>query len=105
MTGIMKLIFNQPRGKWPDELVKVVWSHNTTISRSTGFIPFKLLFGDEAITPEEAKAGSIRTVASVEDEANYSVAKDTIEGIRLQDVENINKYQAETIKCVIEKFG
>jgi hypothetical protein len=67
MTGIMKLIFNQPRGKWPDELVKLVWSHNTTISRSTGFTPFKLLFGDEAITPEEAKAGSIRTVASVED--------------------------------------
>jgi hypothetical protein len=98
MTGIMKLIFNQPRGKWPDELVKVVWSHNTSISRSTGFTPFKLLFGDEAITPEEAKAGSIRTVASVEDEANYFVAKDTIEGIRLQAVENINKYQAETIK-------
>jgi hypothetical protein len=98
MTGIMKLIFNQPRGKWPDELVNVVWSHNTTISRSTGFTPFKLLFGDEAITPEEAKAGSIRTIASVEDEANYSVAKDTIEGTRLQAVENINKYQAKTIK-------
>jgi hypothetical protein len=98
MTGIMKLIFNQPRGKWPDELVKVVWSHNTSISRSTGFTPFKLLFGDEAITPKEAKAGSIRIVASVEDEANYSVAKDTIEGIRLQAVENINKYQVETIK-------
>jgi transposase InsO family protein len=56
ITGIMKLIFNQPRRKWPDELIKVVWSHNTTISRSTGFTPFKLLFGDEAITPEEAKA-------------------------------------------------
>jgi hypothetical protein len=55
MTGIMKLIFNQPRGKWPDELNKVVWSHNTTTSRSTRFTPFKLLFGDEAITPEEAK--------------------------------------------------
>jgi hypothetical protein len=98
MTGIMKLIFNQPRGKWPEELIKVVWSHNTTTSRSTGFTPFKLLFGDEAITPEEAKAGSIRTVASTEDEADYSVAKDAIEGTRLQDVENINKYQAETIK-------
>jgi transposase InsO family protein len=35
MTGIMKLIFNQPRGKWPDELIKVVWSHNTTVLRST----------------------------------------------------------------------
>jgi hypothetical protein len=96
----MKLIFNQPRGKWPDELIKVVWSHNTTVSRSTGFTPFKLLFGDEAITPEEAKAGSIRIVASTEgeDEVDYSVEKDAIEGIRLQAVENINKYQAETIK-------
>jgi transposase InsO family protein len=98
MTGIMKLIFNQPRGKWPNVLIKVVWSHNTTTSRSTGFTPFKLLFGDEAITPEEAKAGSIRTVASAEDEADYHVAKDTIEGTRLQAVENINKYQAEIIK-------
>ena len=96
----MKLIFNQPRGKWPDQLIKVVWSHNTTISRSTGFTPFKLLFGDEAITPEEAKTGSIRVVASAESdpEADHSVEKDSIEGIRLQAVENINKYQAETIK-------
>jgi hypothetical protein len=98
MTGIMKLIFNQPRGKWPEELIKVVWSHNTTISRATGFTPFKLLFGDEAITPEEAKVGSIRTVASAEEEADYSMAKDAIEGTRLQAVENINKYQAKTIK-------
>jgi transposase InsO family protein len=75
MTGIMKPIFNQPRGKWPDELIKVVWSHNTTVSRSTGFTPFKILFGDEAITPEEAKAGSIRTAASAEDKADYHVAK------------------------------
>jgi hypothetical protein len=98
MTGIMKLIFNQPRGKWPDKLIKVVWSHNTIASRSTGFTPFMLLFGDEAITPKEAKTGSIRTIASAEDEADYQVTKDTIEGTRLQAIENINKYQAETIK-------
>jgi hypothetical protein len=98
MSGIMKLIFNQPRGKWPEELIKVVWSHNTTVSRSTSFTPFKLLFGDEAITLEEAKTGSIRTTASAEDEADYHVAKDTIEGVRLQAMENINKYQAEKIK-------
>jgi hypothetical protein len=55
MIGIMKLIFNQPRGKWPEELIKVVWSHNIVVSRSTGFTPFKLLFGDEAITSEEAR--------------------------------------------------
>ena len=65
-----------------------------------GSTPFKLLFGDEAITPEEAKTGSIRIVASAESdsEAAYSIEKDALEGIRLQAVENINKYQAETVK-------
>jgi transposase InsO family protein len=67
ITGIMKSIFNQPKGKCPDELIKVVWSHNTTASRSAGFTPFKLLFSDEAITPEEARMGSIRTLAFVGD--------------------------------------
>jgi transposase InsO family protein len=98
ITGIMKSIFNQPRGKWPDELIKVVWSHNTIVSRSIGFTPFKLLFGDEAITPEEARRGSIRTLALAEDEENCKIAKDTIEETRLQAVDHINKYQAETIK-------
>jgi hypothetical protein len=78
----------------------VVWSHNTTTSRSTGFTPFKLLFGDEAVTPEEAKTGSIRVVASAESgpEDACLVEKDALEGTRLQAVENINKYQAETVK-------
>ena len=76
----------------------MVWSHNTTTSKSTGFTPFKLLFGDEAITPEEARMGSIRTLALTEDEADCQVTKDTIEGTRLLAIEHINKYQAETIK-------
>jgi hypothetical protein len=97
-TGIMKSIFNQPKGKCPDELIKVVWNHNIVVSRSIGFTPFQLLFGDEAITPEEARMGSIRTLASTEDEGNCKITKDTIEGTRLQAIEYINKYQAETIK-------
>jgi transposase InsO family protein len=98
ITGIMKSIFNQPKGKWPDELIKVVWNHNTAVSRSTGFTPFKLLFSDEAITPEEARTGSIRTLTSIEDEGDCQVTKDTIEGTMLQAMEHINKYQAETVK-------
>jgi hypothetical protein len=98
ITRIMKSIFNQPRGKWPDELIKVVWNHNTVVSRSTGFTPFKLLFGDKAITPEEARTGSIRILASTEDEGHCQITKDTIEGTRLQAIEHINKYHAKTIK-------
>jgi hypothetical protein len=62
------------------------------------FTPFKLLFGDKAITPEEARTGSIRTLASAEDEEDCKITKDTIEGIRLQAKDHINKYQAETVK-------
>jgi hypothetical protein len=97
-TGIIKSIFNQPKGKWPHKLIKVVWNHNTAVSRSTGFTLFKLLFGDEAITLEEARTGSLRTLASTEDEGDCQITKDTIEGTRLQEIEHINKYQAETIK-------
>jgi hypothetical protein len=95
ITGIMKSIFNLPKGKWPDELVEVVWNHNTVVSRSIGFTPFKLLFGYETITLEEAKTGSIRTLASAEDEDTSKISKDTIEGVRLQAIDHINKYQAE----------
>jgi hypothetical protein len=79
-------------------LIKVVWSHNTAISRSIGLTPFKLLFGDEVITPEEARTGSIRTTTSAEDEIDCQITKDTIEGTRLQAIEHINKYQVKTIK-------
>jgi hypothetical protein len=71
---------------------------HTVVSRSTGFTPFKLLFGDKAITPEEARTVSIRTLASAEDEEDCKITKDTIEGTRLQAIDHINNYQAETVK-------
>jgi hypothetical protein len=69
-----------------------------------GFTPFKILFDNEAITPEEARMGSIRTLASAEDEENCKITKDTIEGTRLEAIEHINKYQAEIIKWWDQKL-
>jgi hypothetical protein len=83
LTGIMRSIFNLPKGRWPDKLIKVVWNHNTIVLRSTGFTPFKLLFGDEAITLEEVKTGSIRTLSSAKDEDACKVSKDSIQGVML----------------------
>jgi IS30 family transposase len=48
-STISKTLFNLHKGKWVEELPKVVWSHNTTASRTTGFTPFKLLYGEEAM--------------------------------------------------------
>jgi len=41
-------------------MTKVVWSHKTTTSRATGFTPFKLLYGEEDVMPEELKFQSLR---------------------------------------------
>ena len=62
------------------------------MSRSTGFTLFKLLYRDKAITLE-ARIFSIRTIALTDDEDSPKISKDTIEGIRLQAIDNINKYK------------
>jgi hypothetical protein len=63
-----------------DELPKVIWSHNTTVSRATGFTPFRLLFGTEAMTPEEIKNESMRVLKPKKiEEIDEKVEKDTSE--------------------------
>ena len=51
-SAISKTLFNLRKGRWTEELPKVVWSHNTTASRATGFTPFKLLYNEEAMLPQ-----------------------------------------------------
>jgi hypothetical protein len=60
--------------------------------------PVQASVGDEAITPGEARMGSIRSQALAEDEEYCKITKDTIEGTRLQAIDHINKYQVETVR-------
>jgi transposase InsO family protein len=92
---ISKTIFNLRKGKWVEELPKVVWSHNTTTSRTAGFTPFKLLYSEEAMLPEEIKHQSLRVVKQVL-AADEEYSKEIIEGTGLEAVENIIKYQEQT---------
>jgi transposase InsO family protein len=54
LLGITKSLVGLPKGKWTEELIKVVWNHNTSTSRSTSFTPFELLFGDEVVSPKKS---------------------------------------------------
>jgi hypothetical protein len=54
-TSIKKYLEDQKKRKWIEELLKVVRSHNTLVSRATNFTPFKFLFTEEVVTPEEIK--------------------------------------------------
>jgi transposase InsO family protein len=44
-TAIKKILENQTKGKWVEELPRAVWSHNTSVWRVTKFTRFKLLYG------------------------------------------------------------
>jgi transposase InsO family protein len=96
-SRIKKCLYDQKKGKWTDELPKVIWSHNTTMSRATGFTPFRLLFGTEAMTPEEIKNESMRVQKAKEiEEIDTKVEKDMIELAILKATENFKKHQKET---------
>jgi hypothetical protein len=58
------------------------------------FSPFNLLYGEEAMTPEEIKFGSWRTRASTNEDLAATV--DIIEMVKLQAAQNLSKYQDET---------
>jgi hypothetical protein len=90
-------LFNLCKGKWVKELPKVVWSHNTTLSRAMGFTPFKLLYREEAMLPEEVRHQSLRVMKQAL-AANEEYLKETIKGIRLEAIQNITKYQEQTKK-------
>ena len=96
--GVSKRLVNMKKGKWVEEMTRVIWSHNTSESRTTGFTPFRLLFGEEAVLPEEVIHGSLRTKTKENDEAGRKVVADCVEGTRLQALYNIQRYQAETVK-------
>jgi transposase InsO family protein len=94
-SAIKKCLFEQKKGKWADELSRVIWSHNTTESRTMKFTPLRLLYGAEAMCPEELANESARVLAGSSRE-NEEANKDLVEIDRLDAVQNLLKYQEET---------
>ena len=96
-VGIKENITELPKGKWVDELSRVIWSHNTTESRTRKFTPFKLLYSEEAVTQEEIKLKSWRsTEGTKEIEEDIKPSIDTIEVGKMQATINLGRYQEET---------
>ena len=54
---------------WLDELPAVLWSLCTTPNRSTGFTPFFLVYGAEAVIPTDTEFDSPRVTMYTEAEA------------------------------------
>jgi hypothetical protein len=77
-------------------MLKVVWSHNTTMCRVTYFTQFWLLYGVEVVLPEEVKYRSLRTGTEALACPSEAEEKDLLELDKLKAVANLLKYQEET---------
>ena len=63
LQGLKPRIYNRLKKfgkKWLAELSSVIGSLRNTSSRATGFIPFFLVYGAEAILPTDLEYGSPR---------------------------------------------
>jgi transposase InsO family protein len=66
LQGIKSRFFdklNKHGKKWAAELPSVLWSLRTTPSQATGFTPFFLVYGSEAMLPTDVEYGSPRLKA------------------------------------------
>jgi hypothetical protein len=81
LQGLKPRIYNDLNkfGKrWMKELPSVVWSLRTMPSRATGFTPFFLVYGSEAILPTDLEYGSPRTRA-YDDRSNRTNREDSLD--------------------------
>jgi hypothetical protein len=83
LQGLKPRIYNglNKFGKrWMNELPSVVWSLRTMPSRATGFTPFFLVYGAEAILPTDLEYGSPRTrTRAYADQSNQANQEDSLD--------------------------
>jgi transposase InsO family protein len=81
LQGLKPRIYNDLNKfdkRWMKELPSVVWSLRMTPSRATGFSPFFLVYGVEAILPTDLEYGSLRTKA-YDDRSNQTSREDSLD--------------------------
>ncbi|XP_066160631.1 uncharacterized protein [Oryza sativa Japonica Group] len=95
LEALKKRLEGAAKGKWPEELLLVLWALRTTPTRPTKFSPFMLLYGDEAMTPAELGANSPRVMFSGGEEGR-EVSLELLEGVRVEALEHMHKYATST---------
>jgi hypothetical protein len=88
-TAIKKILEDQLKGKLAEELLRAVWSHNTSVCRVTKFTPSKLLYGEEPVTLEEIKLCSAKTRVDATYSPSEAESKDLLELERMKADENL----------------
>ena len=62
IIGNIQRNLEDKKGRWPEELPKVLWAQRTTNKRAIDEFPFSLVFGTEAVLPTEARQPILMTL-------------------------------------------
>jgi len=57
----LKKRLDDAKGRWVDELPRVLWTYHTTPQKSTRETPFSMTYGSEAVVPLETGFPTLRT--------------------------------------------
>ena len=87
MLKILKKMKHEYRGKWSDHLADVLWACRSFVKTATGFSPFSLIYGTEAISPMELVVPTPRVVL----EESQEDTEDTNNERRLADLERVEE--------------
>ena len=98
LQGLKPRIFNRLNkfgAHWLAELPAVLWSLRTTPSRATGYTPFFMVYGSEAVLPTDLDYGAPRIRAYDEQgaEASHQDAMDQLDEARDIALLRSAKYQ------------
>jgi hypothetical protein len=91
-----KILEGEKKGKWVEVMPTAVWGHNKTVCRAIYFTSFRLMYGAEAMLPEEIKYRSLRAAAESTTCPNEEEEKYLLKSDRHKAVRNLKKYQEET---------
>jgi hypothetical protein len=110
LQGLKPRIFNRLNKsgrKWLQELPSVIWSLRTTPSRATGFTPFFLVYGAEAVLPTDLEYG-LPKVKGYDENANQRAHEDLLDQLdEARDVammhsaryqQALRRYQAQKVQ-------
>ena len=84
---ILKKMKHEYGGKWGDHLADVLWACRSSVKTVTGFSPFSLVYGTEAISPVELVIPTPRVVL----EEIQEESENTNNERRLADLEGVEE--------------
>ena len=87
MLKILKKMQYEYGGKWSDHLADVLWACRSSVKTATGFLPFSLVYGTEAISPVELVVPTPRVVL----EESQEETEDANIERRLADLEGVEE--------------